>query len=236
MFNKDKKSVLGYNGLLPDILEESIPLFIPDELGPWAIRYLWIKKDQDDNFLENYHSNQDDIKSNVRKSSVNLEKYWIPHNAVIINQGHLGNIVWRIKINNPFNNSVDVIEVWRSNEIIKNLFNFEKDNSIEIEQATITNPFVAEAKFDISNGGTGLKNGSGLTINDLDAPKFFTKSDSYNLTKGLIELGFRIRSWEELPTISKKQAIEIYKELESRSKKNDKIKINTGWNPELNPL
>jgi hypothetical protein len=56
------------------------------------------------------------------------------------------------------------------------------------------------------------------------------------LTKGLIELGFRIRSWEELPTISKKQAIEIYKELESRSKKNDKIKINTGWNPELNPL
>lgn len=236
MFNKDKKSVLGYNGLLPDILEESIPLFIPDELGPWAIRYLWIKKDQDDNFLENYHSNQDGIKSNVRKSSVNLEKYWIPHNAVIINQGHLGNIVWRIKINNPFNNSVDVIEVWRSNEIIKNLFNFEKDNSIEIEQATITNPFVAEAKFDISNGGTGLKNGSGLTINDLDAPKFFTKSDSYNLTKGLIELGFRIRSWEELPTISKKQAIEIYKELESRSKKNDKIKINTGWNPELNPL
>jgi hypothetical protein len=50
MFNKDKKSVSGYNGLLPDILEESIPLFIPDELGPWAIRYLWIKKDQDDNF------------------------------------------------------------------------------------------------------------------------------------------------------------------------------------------
>jgi len=236
MFNKDKKSVSGYNGLLPDILEESIPLFIPDELGPWAIRYLWIKKDQDDNFLENYHSNKDGIKSNVRKSSVNLEKYWIPHNALIINQGHLGNIVWRIKINNPFNNSVDVIEVWRSKEIIKNLFDFEKSDSIVIEQATISNPFVVEAKFDITNGGTGLKNGSGLTINDLDAPKIFTKTDSYNLTKGLIELGFKIRSWEELPTISKTQAIEIYKELESRSKKNDKIKINTGWNPELNPL
>jgi hypothetical protein len=236
MFNKDKKSVLGYNGLLPDILEESIPLFIPDELGPWAIRYLWIKKDQDDNFLENYHSNHDGIKSNVRKSSVNLEKYWIPHNALIINQGHLGNIVWRIKINNPFNNSVDVIEVWRSKEIIKNLFDFEKEDSVTIEQAIIANPFVTEAKSDITNGGTGLKNGSGLTINDSDAPRFFTKTDSCNLTKGLIELGFKIRSWEELPTISKKQAIEIYKELESRSKKNDKIKINTGWNPELNPL
>ena len=235
MFNKEKKTVLGHNEYDSVPFKESIPLFIPDEKGPWAIRYKWIKKD-DENFLQNYHSTQAGVKANVRKSSAHLEKYWIPHNCLIINQGHLGNIVWRIKLDNPFNKSVDIIEVWRSKQIIEHVFEFDKNDRIFIEQATTFNPYVSPASPDISKGGTGLKDGSGLTVNNPDAPKFFTKEDSENLALGLIDLGFDIRSWKEYPEISKQQAIEIYKDLESRSKKNSKIKINTGWNPILNPL
>lgn len=235
MFNKEKKTVLSYNEYSETPLTESIPLFIPDGIGPWAIRYKWIKKN-DENFLENYHNSQNGVKANVRKSSAHLEQYWIPHNCLIINQGHLGNIVWRIKIDNPFNKSVDVIEVWKSREIIERVFQFDYDDKITIEHAEKFNPYVAPASSDINQGGTGLKNGSGLTINDSDAPNFFTKEDSKNLTLGLIELGFDLRQWKECPEISKHQAIEIYKELEDRSRTTDKIKINTGWNPTLNPL
>lgn len=235
MFNTEKKSVKSFNEYSSQQLKDSIPLFIPDGVGPWAIRYLWIKKD-DDNFLENYHSTQNGTKSNLRRSSAHLGKYWIPHNCLLINQGHLGNIVWRIKTGNPFNNSIDVIEVWRSKKIIENVFQFDKDDRVNIEQATTFNPYVRPASSDISKGGTGLKNGSGLTIDDPDAPKFFTKEDSKNLSLGLIELGFDIRTWKDNPEISKQQAIDIYKELERRSKENNKIGINTGWNPDLNPL
>jgi hypothetical protein len=236
MFNTEKKSVQGYNKYSSNNFEDVIPLFIPDNVGPWAVRYIWVKN-HDVEFLQNYYSISDKgAKSNIRKSSVHLKEHWIPHNCLMINQGHLGNIVWRIKTANPFNNSVDIIEVWRSREIIESLFNFDNEEIKQIEFATILNPEVSPAKVDLSQGGTGLKNGSGLTINDPDAPTFYKKENSEMLAKGLADLGFDIRSWDSCPLISKTQAIKIYRELENRSKTTDKININTGWNPELNSI
>jgi hypothetical protein len=235
MFNKEKTTVHSYNEFSPNKDTESIPLFIPDNEGPWAIRYIWIRKDNE-NFIENYHSETKGTKSNVRKSSAHLEQYWIPHNALMINQGHFGNIVWRIKTGNPFNNSIDIIEVWRSRKIIESLFLFDSESYKVIDQATTFNPYVLPASPDIKKGGTGLKNGSGLTIDDSNAPKIFKKEDSQQLIKGLTDLGFDIRSWKDYPLISKHQAIDLYQNFESMSKTNDKIKINTGWNPLLNPI
>jgi hypothetical protein len=154
----------------------------------------------------------------------------------MINQGHLGNIVWRIKTGNPLNNSIDIIEVWRSTAILKNIFLFNDTNCKDIEQATVVNPFVSPASSTLENGGTGLKNGSGLTIDDPDAPKKINKEDIDNLMVGLGHLGYDVRVWKEYPSISKKQAIALFKEFENRSKINNKITINTGWNPNLNPL
>jgi hypothetical protein len=235
MFNTEKKSILGYNEYSREVFKESIPLFLPDNQGPWAVRYAWIKND-DTEFLKNYHSENTGERHNVRKSSSHLEKFWIPHNCLMINQGHLGNIVWRIKIGNPFNNSIDIIEVWRSRKIIDDLFSFKTNDFVEIEQAEKVNPFVYPALTDINLGGTGLRNGSGLTIDDVDAPKFIKKQDIDSLMTGLLDLGFDIRVWKDYPLISKKQSIEIYNDLKERSKHNSKIKINTGWNSEINPL
>jgi len=236
MFNTQKISVSGHNGFSNEKFIDSIPLFIPDEQGPWAVRYLWITN-QDKNFLTNYHSvSQDGTKANIRKSSKHLGESWVPHNCLMINQGHLGNIVWRIKTSNPFNNSIDIIEVWRSREIIQDLFDFERQDYVNIEFATTHNPAVSPAKSNLTQGGTGLKNGSGLTIDDPDAPTVYKKEHSENLALGLAEIGFDLRHWIPYPLISKTQAVEIYKELESRSKTTDKISINTGWNPDLNPI
>jgi hypothetical protein len=234
MFNKEKTAVSGLNRFSQEEYTPCIPLFIPDEGGPWAVRYIWMKNN-DDNFLENYHS-KTGPKANVRRNSIHLERYWIPHNCLLINQGHLGNIVWRIKTTNPFNCSIDIIEVWRSRQHITDLFSFADSDTVEIEQATQFNPSVVSANPDIKAGGTGLKNGSGLTINDSDAPKYFTREDSEALGLGLYEIGFDIRSWENFPLISKRQAIDIYTELKHRSITNEHVNINTGWNPGLNPL
>ena len=234
MFNKEKAEVPGLNRFSSEEYIDCIPLFIPDERGPWAVRYIWIKN-HDVNFLENYH-NRTGAKANVRRSTAHLEQYWIPHNCLLINQGHLGNIVWRIKTSNPFNGSIDIIEVWRSRDHITNLFSFENRDTVEIEQATQFNLQVAAASSDIRAGGTGLRNGSGLTIDDDQAPRYFTKQDSEALGRGLYETGFDIRSWDVQPMISKQQAIAIYTELKTRSATNEHININTGWNPGLNPL
>jgi hypothetical protein len=234
MFNKEKITVPGLNRFSSEEYVDCIPLFIPDECGPWAVRYIWMKNN-DDNFLENYHS-KTGVKANVRRSTAHLEQYWIPHNCLMINQGHLGNIVWRIKTTNPFNNSIDIIEVWRSRKHITDLFSFDHGDTMEIEQATQFNSQVAAASPDIKTGGTGLRNGSGLTINDNQAPRYFSKTDSEALGRGLYEIGFDIRSWNEFPMIGKQQAVDIYTELKTRSLTSKHVNINTGWNSELNPL
>jgi hypothetical protein len=207
---------------------ECCPLFIADGLGPLALRYVFVSK-QD--LAANYNSGSG---VNVRRSSSNLASYWRTHNSLIINQCHLGNIVFRIKAVNIINNSVDMIEVWRSRDIVDRLFNSESD-SIEIEQATVHNPEVRWARSDITQGGTGLVNGSGLTIDDPDSPRVWTRTDRNLLGLGLAELGFEIRTW--IDRISHDQADEVYRELVARSAiKDSGITINTGWNLDLNPL
>lgn len=207
---------------------ECCPLFIADGLGPLALRYVFVSK-QD--LAANYNSGSG---ANVRKSSSNLAPYWRAHNSLIINQCHLGNIIFRIKAVNTMNDSVDMIEVWRSRDIVDSLFNSESD-SIEIQQATVHNPEVRPARSDVTQGGTGLANGSGLTVDDPDSPRVWTKSDREHLGRGLADLGFQIRTWIDL--ISVEQAWQIYRDLVDRSSAVDSgITINTGWNLKLNPL
>jgi hypothetical protein len=233
LFNTEKTTVFGYNEYSDQEEIECVPLFLPDNIGPWCLRYVWMKKRDDENFLSNYHS-VGESKSNVRKSTIHLESSWIPYNCLMINQGHLGNIVWRIKVTNPWNQSVDIIEVWRDRQIIKENFLFEDRDVIEIEQAEIYNPEVQSAFSSLEQGGSGLKNGSGLTIGDPESPKFYTKDQSENLGRGLWESGFDIRTWKDYPLISKTRAIEVYDYF--KEKQSNNISINTGWNKNLNPI
>jgi hypothetical protein len=220
MFNKEK---IQYNvcGLLSDS-QYQIPTFVPDGVGPWCVRYVFIKQQS---LVEQYNSS-----SNIRSSSSHLEQAWRAHNALIINQCHLGNVVWRLKVRNKINQSVDMIEVWRSRELIDNLFSGNQD--VPIEQASVFNSHVVSARTDLSKGGTGLITGSGLTISDPTSPKIYTVEHNNTLSSGLTELGYEIRTL--LMDISCCQAIDIYNQFVALNSTD--VTINTGWNSELNAI
>lgn len=234
MFNENKIAVLGFNYLSDQKLISLIPIFIPDEVGPWAVKYTWIIKKDDPNFVKNYHSVQQNSKQNIRKETDHLSEHWKAFNALIINHGHLGNIVWRIKLTNIYSNTIDIIEIWRSRELIEQLFTFSKNMPVEIEQAIVHNSSVAPASSDLSSGGTGLINGSGLTCFDYNAPRVYTLENKTKLEKGIWDSGFDMRTWKTFPLISKSMAKEIFYRLLEMSKTNKNIKINTSLNEYLN--
>lgn len=222
MFNLEKTQYSVSGALVPE--EDQIPLFVPDEIGPWAVRYVFIKKTE---LSEQYNSSGG---SNVRSSSSHLIDAWRAHNALMINQCHLGNVVWRLKIINRVNLTVDMIEVWRTQQLAATLFSGEDD--IIIEQADKFNPAVAPARIELELGGTGLSTGSGLTINDRDTPLIYTKQLHQELTVGLHNLGYQIRTM--IQPISPEQAISVYHQFVELNSPD--VTINTGWNSDLNPI
>lgn len=222
MFNTEKIQYL-VSGSLTDP-EYHTPLFVPDEIGPWAVRYVFIKKSD---LSQQYNSGSG---SNIRSSSSHLNESWRAHNALMINQCHLGNVVWRLKIINRIDQTVDMIEVWRTINMATTLFS--GDHDIEIEQATVLNPAVTPARTELELGGTGLSTGSGLTINDVDTPLVYTKQHHDNLITGLNLMGFEIRTMIKL--ISPKQAIDVYHQFVELNSPD--ITVNTGWNSDLNPV
>lgn len=222
MFNLEKTQYSVSGALVPE--EDQIPLFVPDEIGPWAVRYVFIKKTE---LSEQYNSSGG---SNVRSSSSHLIDAWRAHNALMINQCHLGNVVWRLKIINRVNLTVDMIEVWRTQQLAATLFSGSDD--IVIEQANKFNPAVAPARTELEQGGTGLSTGSGLTINDPDTPLIYTKQLHQELTEGLHKLGYQIRTM--IQPISPEQAISVYHQFVELNSPD--VTINTGWNSDLNPI
>lgn len=225
MFNTEKKyyNISGFTESLASF-KPQIPVFVPDELGPWALRYIFVTQEQ---LTERYSSVG---KSNIRSSSSHLAPAWRSHNALIVNQGHLGNIVWRLKVVNKVNGSVDMIEVWRSREILNQLFNGEVD--VPIEQATIANPEVRPARTELERGGTGLSTGSGLTIDDPDTPLVYELEHQWQLARGLSAMGYEIRYL--ITDISPIQAIQVYHDLVNLNSPD--VTVNTGWNKNLNPV
>jgi len=98
-------------------------LIEPDNEGPWAVRYLWIQHLKDnDNFYQNYFSQGNQQGYNVRKQTVALKSDWDYHNQIFFDSTENGNLVWRVKVANEISQSIDYIEIWRSQEILKNYF------------------------------------------------------------------------------------------------------------------
>jgi hypothetical protein len=104
--------------------EEMSSLVDPDNIGPWAIRYLWIRNLNDNNtFYNNYFDpTLAQAGMNIRKQSADLKDDWTAHNQIFFDSAKNGNLVWRVKVGNPVNKSIDYIEIWRSQEIVKSYF------------------------------------------------------------------------------------------------------------------
>ena len=121
--------------------KEMTALITPDNIGPWAVRYLWIKNLNDnDTFYNNYFDpTLTKPGLNIRKQTTDLSGDWAAHNQIFIDSAQNGNLIWRVKIGNPVEKSIDYIEIWRSQDIVKTYFGNSPDVKIN-DDITWTNP------------------------------------------------------------------------------------------------
>jgi transposase-like protein len=98
-------------------------LIDPDNVNEWAVRYLWIQhRTENSEFVANYFTNGNSRGLNVRKRTQHLGESWRNHNRVFDESAANGNLVWRVKSYNCRSQSIDYIEIWRSQEILTGIF------------------------------------------------------------------------------------------------------------------
>lgn len=98
-------------------------LFEPDDKGPWAVRYNWIKHQSNEEFLKNYFApGSSELKLNLRNMTKDLGALWAPHNTALANAEINKNLVFRIKTLNIENRSIDHLEIWKSTQCIEDVF------------------------------------------------------------------------------------------------------------------
>lgn len=202
------KAVADPQWTLPDG-EALPPLVVPDGQGPWALRYIWVKhRDRNDEFVANYFNGGNNTTGtglNLRKQTAYMQTAWNPHNQIFETSRDNGNLIWRVKVHNPFANTIDYVEIWRSPEIISSLFHYIKEG----EQVKVTDGVVRTAE-DQKQLRTGLYD-AGFEVRrwrDVDT------------------------NW---PTVSPQVAMMWYRHFVKKHFAKDNCIINTKYNIELNP-
>lgn len=103
--------------------EDLPPYFEPDGKGPWVVRYHWFQHEQNQEFLDQYFvEGTNELGLNLRNMTKDLKHLWDPHNAALARGEISGDMVWRIKTLNRTANSIDHIEVWKSQEVLDKIF------------------------------------------------------------------------------------------------------------------
>lgn len=115
---------------IDDTLTPMESLIDPDGQQGWVLRYLWIQHRFDnDSFVKNYFTEGNTSGLNVRKQTTHLQEKWKNHNEAFNQSALNGDLVWRVKSFNPLSNSIDYIEIWRSQDIVEGIF--DKDPVLE---------------------------------------------------------------------------------------------------------
>lgn len=108
-------------------------LIRPDGVNDYRLRYLWIKHVNpaiNEEFLKNYFtpSSEADASTsnpvsgasglNLRAKTKHLIDYWKVHNKIFEDAWYSGEIVWRFKVLNVRERSIDYIEVWKNEDYL----------------------------------------------------------------------------------------------------------------------
>jgi len=110
---------------------EMTPLIEPDNGNYWAVRYVWIQHLTDnDTFLKNYFTGKDIPGMNIRKSTTHIQEYWYQHNKLFDISGNNGDLVWRVKTLNTVSQSIDYIEIWKTQKIVDDYFLLNEADSV----------------------------------------------------------------------------------------------------------
>lgn len=186
------------------------PLVVPDGKGPWAVRYIWVKhREQNDEFVGNYFNkgnNSTGTGLNLRKQTEYMQTAWNPHNQIFETSRDNGNLIWRVKVHNPLANSIDYVEVWRSQEILQSLFNpIQPDSQVQVNDTTVR---TAEDQRTLRMG-------------------------LYDAGFEVRGMRGKIARW---PMVSKMVAMGWYRHFVQKFYAKDNCIINTPYNKDLNPL
>lgn len=104
-----------------DVAQTNVPLVDPDDGKDFAVRYIWMKHKNNEDFLQGYFTNGNSAGLNVRKQTVEFQEHWNQHNKIFIDSANNGDLIWRVKVLNDSNRSVDYIEVWKDQKTIVSL-------------------------------------------------------------------------------------------------------------------
>lgn len=98
-----------------------------DNVDEWAVRYVFMKHQNNDEFIANYFSKGNMPNLNVRKITSERVDLWKPHNLVFTLSEITGDLIWRVKVHNKITQSIDYVEVWKNKKVIIDYF-FSNDN------------------------------------------------------------------------------------------------------------
>lgn len=116
-----------------------------DNVKDYFVRYLWINhKTQNEIFFDNYFKPKDDVRLNVRHITKHLVESWKVHNKIFEDAWHNGDLIWRVKIANPYSKTIDYIEIWKSKEIVETAFN---ENLSELTNGIADSGFEIKRNF-----------------------------------------------------------------------------------------
>lgn len=181
------------------------PLIVPDGKGPWAVRYLWIQHTkQNDEFVSNYFN----WGNNAKGTGLALRKQPAqdPHNEIFETSRDNGNLVWRVKTHNPFANSIDYVEVWRSAEVLDKLFNFNNRKKEVVVNNTIKR--TVEARNELREGLSS----AGFCVH-----RYFDVNSNW-------------------PLISPMLAVRLFRHFQKKFIGQENCIVNTAFNEELNAV
>lgn len=187
------------------------PLVVPDGKGPWAVRYIWVKhREQNDEFVSGYFNkgnNDTGTGLNLRKQTDHMQSAWTPHNQIFETNRDNGNLIWRVKVHNPMANSIDYVEVWRSQEILHSLFSpmMKPEDAVQVNDETVR---TAEDQRTLRKG-------------------------LYDAGFEIRGMRGRVARW---PKVSEYTAMGWYKHFVKKYYAKDNCIINTPYNRELNPI
>lgn len=146
--------IISAKNFITDDFKEMHLLIDPDGIEEWAVRYLWIQhREHNDEFVKNYFTNGNNKGLNVRTRTKHLGETWTNHNKIFDESAANGNLVWRVKSYNSISQSIDYIEVWRSTELLNNIFDknpvLSNGDSWTTEQKNQLGKGIYDSGFDV---------------------------------------------------------------------------------------
>lgn len=106
------------------------PLIESDFVEELYIRYVFISHRNNQQFIKNYFDKNSKSNINVRKLTAEYQDLWKYHNSVFDQSAKNKDLIWRVKILNQYEKTIDHIEIWKNKNLVNDYFLSNEQDSI----------------------------------------------------------------------------------------------------------